>query len=113
MVIDRRSLRLENEMSTIKYFSGATEVLWPHGMKNEQFVVQFPGVKGKRYDGFMRLVGHGPDGKSVLPIDRVVEYKSNPSKHKCDSRCMHAQGKIMRCECSCGGVNHGLGGLFS
>jgi hypothetical protein len=40
---------------------------------------------------------------------RKVEYKANPSKHECDARCMHATGKIMKCECSCGGKNHGRG----
>jgi len=39
--------------------------------------------------------------------ERMIEYKSNPSKHKCDARCEHAAGKTMRCECSCGGLNHG------
>ena len=40
---------------------------------------------------------------------RKIEMKSFPSKHVCDARCMHAQGKTMRCECSCGGKNHGRG----
>lgn len=41
--------------------------------------------------------------------ERKIEYKSNPSKHICDARCMNATGKIMRCECACGGANHGRG----
>jgi hypothetical protein len=41
---------------------------------------------------------------------RKVEYKSNPSRHACDSRCTHATGKVMKCECSCGGHNHGRAG---
>lgn len=40
---------------------------------------------------------------------RVIQYKSNPSKHECDARCLNAVGKVMRCECSCGGKNHGRG----
>ena len=40
---------------------------------------------------------------------RKVEYKSNPSKHECDARCINATGRIMKCECSCGGKNHGMG----
>ena len=40
---------------------------------------------------------------------RVVELKSNPSRHKCDDRCLHATGRTMKCECSCGGKNHGKG----
>lgn len=42
-----------------------------------------------------------------LRCTRVVEMKSNPSRHECDDRCTHATGKTMRCECSCGGKNHG------
>lgn len=42
---------------------------------------------------------------------RVIQYKSNPSKHECDARCLNAVGKVMRCECSCGGKNHGRGSL--
>src|SRR5437762_3462186 len=40
---------------------------------------------------------------------RVIEFKSNPSRHQCDDRCTHATGKVMKCECSCGGKNHGRG----
>lgn len=61
--------------------------------------------------------GRGPghwgwhaDTAQWLKIDRVIEYKSFASKHECDDRCMHATGKMMRCECACGGKNHGKGG---
>lgn len=55
-------------------------------------------------------VGHPAEGRDeVLPVERVIEYKSNPSRHECDARCLNADGKIMRCECSCGGKNHGRG----
>jgi hypothetical protein len=30
-------------------------------------------------------------------------------KHKCDDRCINATGRVMKCECSCGGKNHGKG----
>lgn len=43
------------------------------------------------------------------PATRVVNYKSNPSRHECDARCMNASGKTMNCECACGGKNHGKG----
>ena len=46
-----------------------------------------------------------------VPADRMVEYKARPSRHVCDDRCLNASGKIMRCECSCGGKNHGRGSL--
>jgi hypothetical protein len=38
-------------------------------------------------------------------VTRAIEMKSNPSKHKCDARCTSAKG--FRCECECGGKNHG------
>lgn len=46
---------------------------------------------------------------NYLPVERIVNYKSNPSKHECDARCMNASGRTMNCECSCGGKNHGKG----
>jgi hypothetical protein len=44
-----------------------------------------------------------------VKIERVVDYRAFASKHVCDDRCINATGKIMRCECSCGGKNHGKG----
>jgi len=52
---------------------------------------------------------YGFDGKSWIKTTRMVEMKSNPSRHVCDSRCINATGRIMKCECSCGGKNHGVG----
>lgn len=49
--------------------------------------------------------GFAPDG-SKLQCTRKIEYKSNPSKHKCDARCTTAKG--FKCECECGGKNHGI-----
>jgi len=43
---------------------------------------------------------------------RKIEYKSFASKHECDSRCMNATGRVMKCECSCGGKNHGRGSFI-
>ncbi len=54
----------------------------------------------------------GWTGSEWIKIARVVEYRSNPSKHVCDDRCVNASGRIMKCECSCGGKNHGKGGGF-
>lgn len=53
----------------------------------------------------------GYDGVSGLWVqcNRSVEYKSSPSRHECDARCMNATGRIMKCECACGGKNHGRG----
>ena len=40
---------------------------------------------------------------------RMIERKANPSRHVCDSRCVNATGRVMKCECACGGKNHGRG----
>lgn len=94
-------------MANIKYFSGETELTRPYGMDNKEFAARF-GVRGLRYDSFARWVGRAADG-SILPVERKIEFKSNPSRHECDARCLNATGKIMKCECSCGGKNHGRG----
>lgn len=47
--------------------------------------------------------------RTILAVTRKVEMKRSPSRHECDARCLNAIGKIMRCECSCGGKNHGAG----
>ncbi|KGC70803.1 hypothetical protein DP57_6329 [Burkholderia pseudomallei] len=97
-------------MARIKYFNGTQELKNIHGIDREKFAQVFPGVKGRRWDGFSMMVGYPLDGSSgPIPVERVIEFKSNPSRHACDSRCLNAQGKVMRCECSCGGLNHGRG----
>lgn len=48
-------------------------------------------------------------GTEWLKVTRVIEMKTRPSRHACDDRCVHARGRIMKCECSCGGKNHGRG----
>jgi hypothetical protein len=93
-------------MANIKYFSGTTEVFWPYPMPNQKFAAQFPDIKGIRSDSFSRFVGETTD-KVLMPITRKIEFKSNPSLHKCDARCRSAKGRS--CECSCGGKYHGAG----
>jgi hypothetical protein len=44
-----------------------------------------------------------------VQVTRTVEMKSNPTRHECDARCINASGRTMKCECSCGGKNHGAG----
>lgn len=44
-----------------------------------------------------------------VPVTRQVQMKANPSRHVCDDRCLNATGRVMKCECSCGGANHGKG----
>lgn len=95
--------------ATIKYFSGTQEVKNVRPMDNAKFAAQFPGAKAKRYDGFSMMVASiDGDSSNLVPITRVIEYKKNPSLHKCDARCQHAKGR--NCECSCGGQYHGAGG---
>ncbi len=53
--------------------------------------------------------GYDAASKSWIKITRIVEYKSFASKHVCDARCYNATGRIMKCECACGGKNHGRG----
>jgi hypothetical protein len=56
--------------------------------------------------------------KHVQPVEccgRVTGWNwlkafLNPAV-KCDARCTHAKG--FNCECSCGGENHGRGGVFT
>lgn len=76
------------------------------GMDNDKFAAAFPGIKGKRLDGYSMQTMRAADGRE-LPVTRSIKYNTNPSKHECDDRCTHAKGKTMRCECACGGKNHG------
>ena len=94
-------------MAKIKYFSGTTELKAPHGITTKRFLA-IGGIPSKHnyYDGYSRMVGHPITGfDATLPVTRKIEYKSNPSKHKCDARCLNAKGHL--CECECGGKNHG------
>jgi hypothetical protein len=108
-------------MANIKYFSdwqGATiEVDRPFSMANKEFAAKFPGVRGVRYDGMSMMIAQPIGVKPVWdgarwvydyrPVTRKIEFKSYPSMHVCDARCMNARGRS--CECSCGGKNHGAG----
>jgi len=97
----------------MKHFNGSTELVTVSSMDNAEFSRLFPGVKGRRYDSFSKWVGRAAGSAEWLPVERCIEYRSNPSKHACDARCLNATGKIMRCECSCGGANHGRGAFTS
>ena len=97
-------------MATMKYFSGEIQLNDIHGMDNVKFAAAFPDVKGFRYDSFQRLVGFIPGTKTLAAVERKIEYKSNPSKHVCNAKCMNASSHGV-CECSCGGKNHGYGGF--
>ena len=63
---------------------------------------------GKRPAG---LIGFDYDAMIWRQITRRVEYKAFAIKHECDARCTGATGRIMKCECACGGKNHGKGSI--
>lgn len=99
-------------IQTVKYFSGTQELIYSRAIPNAEFNRRFGYVlTGKRQDGYSKFVGFAA-GKTLdanmLPVTRMIEYKRNPSLHKCDARCRHAKGHT--CECSCGGQYHGAGG---
>ena len=109
-------------MADVRYFNDDTQLQGLHEIKQAEFDVLFPGSKAIRWSYGYRLVGMpvgvdraydhankrwSPEG--LLPAERCVTYKSRPSRHVCDARCMGATGKTMNCECSCGGKNHGRG----
>ena len=54
---------------------------------------------------------NGNEWTGYVNVERTVRYSAAPSKHECDARCVNATGRTMNCECSCGGKNHGRGGL--
>jgi hypothetical protein len=89
-------------MANFKYFSGSAQLT----------NVYYDGRKAYgRPEGVTPVwtAEKGWRGQDVR-ADRVIEYKSNPSKHKCDARCTNAKG--FKCECECGGKNHGAGNFI-
>ena len=94
-------------IETTKYFNGEIELtagVWY--MPRREFAERFPGVKGRPVDSVSLFVGSITGDRTVQPVTRIIDYKRNPSRPKCDARCMNAKGRT--CECSCGGKNHGL-----
>lgn len=87
-------------MANFKYFSGEHQL---QGVYHD--AGKFYGYVSKEDLKF--VAGKGWIG--YVQADRVIEYKSNPSRHECDARCLNATGRIMKCECACGGKNHGRG----
>lgn len=54
-------------------------------------------------------VWNGKEWTGYVKVERAIRYSRSPSKHECDARCINATGRVMNCECSCGGKNHGKG----
>lgn len=86
-------------MTNFKYFANQ------NGMPVELTKVWHDGHVSSKACHFFGLA---PNGER-LQAQRVVEFKRFPSRHECDARCLNATGRIMKCECSCGGKNHGRG----
>jgi len=96
----------------IRYFSdteeGAVLLEAVHGMCNKLFAEKFPGIKGLRDDTFSKWVGYSTKDKRILPATRKIEYKTKPSLHECNAKCLNGRHNGI-CECRCGGENHGKG----
>lgn len=60
---------------------------------------------GSIYTSAKHFTGSCPACGERHQVERAIERKSSPSNHKCDARCETARG--FKCECSCGGRNHG------
>lgn len=93
------------------YDDGIETKEFKHGIRTiakAEAASMFPGKKALRNDGYSVLIGI-IDGR-YYPVTRKIDYvEVRPKLHKCDSRCLH--GKCGgRCECQCGGANHGKGG---
>ncbi|WP_087866457.1 hypothetical protein [Comamonas thiooxydans] len=101
-------------MANIKYFSDVTgeavELKGISSVPNKEFIARWPGVKGYRFDGYQMQVGRNQLGE-LLPVTRKIEFKSRPSLHECNVKCLNGKHNGT-CECQCGGKNHGAG-LFT
>jgi len=86
----------------------AVELIYVTSIANNEFASRFPGVKGMRYDGYSIWVGRASATSPLLPVTRKIEYKSQPSKHECNAKCINGKHTGV-CECRCGGKNHGAG----
>lgn len=99
-------------MANIKNFSDigeeSIELAFVTSIPNAEFAAQFPGVKGMRYDGYSMWVGRETATSPRMPVTRKIEYKSFPSKHECNAKCLNGKHTGV-CECKCGGKNHGAG----
>lgn len=90
-------------MANIRYFNGGTQLQGVFERNGKLF-----GYANKADLYFVA----GEGWKGYQQAERVVEYKSNPSRHECDARCLNATGRVMKCECACGGKNHGRGSIM-
>ena len=90
-------------MANIKYYSGETELTRVWAKQGVGLVGQPVGFEPTYDRDAQKWI------RPEIKVERKISYKSNPSRHECDARCINATGRTMQCECSCGGVNHGRG----
>ncbi len=96
-----------------KYFSGEIELHCTFPMERALVRAKFPEGRIKKFDDFSLQVGTvsgRSDPQDFLPVSRIICFKTNGSRHKCDSRCRCAKGD--ECECECGGKFHGVDRAF-
>jgi hypothetical protein len=102
-------------MATMKHFFQDTELVCIRNIPNAEFAKLFPGVAGKWADSFSKWVGYiskSCSKEEMRPVQRSITYKSFPSKHECNAKCLN--GKVDgTCECQCGGKNHGSGNCLN
>jgi hypothetical protein len=100
-------------MATFKYFTtcDGEQVQLAHVF---HFGTYFDVVRGYTNGSDRAFAFHGtcPKCGEMHVAQRKIEWKRNPSLHKCNAKCMG--GKVNgACECQCGGKNHGAGGFMS
>jgi len=88
-------------MANFKYFAD---------IDGETFELSKIRHNGKSANKASNFSGRAINGE-LLTATRMIEFKSNPSRHECDARCLNATGRTMKCECACGGKNHGRGSI--
>jgi len=74
-------------------------------LKLQAGTIQHDGGVSTKADRFSGVCEDGVRRQAT----RMIEMKRNPTRHECGPQCRQASGKVMRCECSCGGKNHGKG----
>lgn len=98
---------------THRYFSGSVEIKGAYPIAKAQVRAKFPlPLKIKCYDSSSYFCGTA-DGKynfsEYLPVTRIIRHNEHGTLHECGSKCRNAKGGD--CECSCGGVYHGVNSL--
>ena len=89
----------------MKYFNGSDQLAGIQPLDAKKAVELFGNVKFIKSDSFSVWVARDANG-ILRPVERMIAYKVNGTKHKCSDRCRTAKGNS--CECECGGQFHGV-----